>query len=327
MRGINLEEFRIEGGLSLINNEKPDDYFIVCASYEPISLSAINSLAPEYRARRGIIYVNNEFLNGRGSELTKSNLKRITEKLNYHCEEVITINGSWLNAKDQFIALRDGLSREKLDKSLETRITLDITTFNREALLSTVVLLRTYFLAAILRTVYVSAGDHGEWLSQGFRLVRNIIGFPGVQQPSRSTVLVVLSGFEPDRIYKTIEEHEPTKVLLGIGIPPTEQKFLERNIEEQNLILARQEVEKFCFPASNILGCREALESCIKPYLNNYNVIVAPMSTKLSTIATFLVAEQYPEIQITYCLPGEYNLSDYSVGEGEIFIDMIPSNS
>jgi len=49
------------------------------------------------------------------------------------------------------------------------------------------------------------------------------------------------------------------------------------------------------------------------------------MSTKLSTLGALLVAESHPEVQLTYCLPGEYNVEHYSSGARSLFIDYIPN--
>ena len=48
------------------------------------------------------------------------------------------------------------------------------------------------------------------------------------------------------------------------------------------------------------------------------------MSTKLSTIGALLTVEAHPEMQLTYCVPGEYNIRDYSQGIRSIFIETIP---
>jgi hypothetical protein len=42
------------------------------------------------------------------------------------------------------------------------------------------------------------------------------------------------------------------------------------------------------------------------------------MSTKPSVIATFLAAEEFPEVQLTCNIPGEYNIDDYSAGTHEV---------
>lgn len=154
--------------------------------------------------------------------------------------------------------------------------------------------------------------------------MRNVAGFAGIQHPSRPTLLAVLSGFEPERTLRIIEEHEPVKVLLGIGDPPADHSFLERNVNEQKLILSRQDIEEFKFPADNIKRCWDCLENLLTSYLDGYNVVITPMSTKLSTLSAFLVGECHPEMQISLAVPGEYNTVHYSEGVKSIFIDSLP---
>lgn len=325
MISYKIDDFQKQGGLGVFLNDSPDDFFIVCASYEYRTTVVTENLAEDYIAKKGIIYVNKEFLEGRSEHTVSSNRDKLKESLDRHCDDVKVIEGSWIDSKFQFDELKKALTSKDIDLS-SLAITIDISTFNREALLIAIALLRASYPKAIIRTIYVSPVDHGDWLSRGFRCTRNIIGFPGVQQSSKPTLLVVLSGFEPDRVHKVIEEYEPKLVLLGIGDPPTAPPFLERNIEEQKLILARQEVEKFSFPANHIKDCWDRLEDLVVPYLNDFNVILAPMSTKLSTIGALLLGEHHQEIQLAYCVPGEYNIDDYSTGADEIYIEEIPKN-
>ena len=317
-----VDELKEAGGIDSIQHSSPDDLFLVCASYEPRSITTAECLAETYRAKKGIIYLNKEFLENRSRDKVQANINTLDKILSQYCEQVFQVRGSWLDPAHQFISLRDAMVPEDSESFYQgQRITLDSTTFNREALLATMVLLYAHYPKAQIRITYVSPGNHGEWLSRGFRAVRSVIGFPGVQEPTRPTVVVGLSGFEPERLMKVIEEYEPQKVLLGIGDPPTAEKFLKRNQEEQKLVLGRQDVEEFRFPADSIKRCAECLEGLLSTYIAEYNVILAPMSTKLSTVATFLVAERCAEIQVAYCVPGEYNVDDYSTGAESLYIE------
>ena len=87
--------------------------------------------------------------------------------------------------------------------------------------------------------------------------------------------------------------------------------------------MARQDVERFKFPANSVNECVLCLESLISSHMDSGNVIIAPMSTKLSTVAAMIVAERHPSIQLTYCLPGEYNTESYSEGVKCILIEDI----
>jgi hypothetical protein len=149
-----------------------------------------------------------------------------------------------------------------------------------------------------------------------------------VLRSNRPTVLVVLTGFEPDRVTKIVEEHSPDKVLLGFGNPPTKQSFLERNIAEQRkVVFSKQAIEEFEFPANSIEECYNCLDKILAGCLSINNIILAPMSTKLSTIGAFITVEKHPEIQLTYCVPGEYNTEDYSRGKSTIFVEMLPQKT
>ena len=278
------------------------------------------NLPPCYKAARAVVYTNREFLCGPAGPATRKNLYRIIDALARHAGSVQVAEGSWLCAQTQWTVLRSALEESLSTELSAPSVTLDVTTFNRESLLVTVLLLRTRFPDSRIRLLYTAPVSHGSWLSRGFRAVRNIIGFAGTQFPSRPTLLLVLSGFESERTLKLIEEHEPTLVLLGIGDPPTVKEFLDRNESEQRLVLARQGVRKFSFSTIDLDACHAALVKELSGYAGTHNLILAPMSTKLSTLAALTVCETYPEAQITYCLPGEYNIDEYSSGVSSIYV-------
>ena len=317
-----LDALAANGGIASIESGHHDDLYVVSASYEPRCISLTGVLASDYKARWGLIYVNEDHLAGQASGQMQTALDTLRVSLRSKAEDTKIVRGNWADATAQVTAMRSAIQELPQETRLY-RITIDVTTFNREALIVCLALLRAHFPESSIRVLYVSPSSHGAWLSRGFRRVRSIIGFSGVQQASRPTVLVVLSGFEGDRTIKLIEEYEPSRVLLGFGDPPTVHNFLDRNIDEHKLILGRTDVQEFRFPAGGIAECTELLSATIEPLLPAFNVVIAPMSTKLSTVAAFLVAEKHREIQLAYCLPGEYNYSEYSQGTGPAFVEVL----
>ena len=299
--------------------------FLASASYEDRSLVVASSLPKGCRFAAGLVYVNEEFLSGGAAEATKRNMERLSSLLEQRCGVVRTEIGSWLDPARQLQALRRlvNVARERCSEAPNPCIYIDSSTFTRESLVVSCALLRRERKPTVLRLFYTAAAVHGTWLSRGFRCVRNIVGYAGVQVPGAPTVLIVMSGFEPERTTRVIDEHEPSRVLLGIGNPPTNSAFLDRNRKEQELVLARQDVEQFEFPARSVAECVTCLESLVVPNLRKANVIIAPMSTKLSTVAAMLVADRHPEVQLTYCVPGEYNTETYSEGVRAIFVEDI----
>ena len=301
---------------------RPDELIVLCASYEERALTMVQCLSESYKARRAVVYVNEEFLVGaRGAPVRKS-AYQLVEHVARHCERVDVAEGSLYDPHKQLDALRSNLWLDETHDH-QCAVTIDTTTFNREALIVCCALLKANIRSMAIQAVYVSPIRHGSWLSRGFRSVRNVIGFSGIYDSTQPATLVVLTGFEPERVSKIIEEHEPYRVLLGVGDPPTSPSFLSRNLAEQELILARQNVEEFRFPTTDVKECLKRLKEVTAPFLLDSNVIIAPMSTKMSTLAVWQLAEMCPEIQITYCVPGEYNIVGYSSGSHSVFVDRV----
>ncbi|MGA7497925.1 MAG: hypothetical protein WBX00_14465 [Isosphaeraceae bacterium] len=323
---VSVEEFIAAGGLKTIVEGEPDDLLLVAYSFEPRSSTIISCLSKSYEAIVGVVYFNEEILNPESPSSESSGYHDLRSGLAAQCHEVKTAKGSLLRPSVQLESLRSIFSRKALDREAVKSITIDATSFNRETLLMLFGLFEVFFPRARTRVFYVSPVKYGDWLSAGFKQVRNVVGFAGLQIPSRKTLLVVLYGFEHQRALKTIEEYEPSKVLLGYGGTPTEIEFLKRNREELDkvqvkLMLSQQDVEDFEFPADSIAKCADRLEQVVQPHLNEFNVVVAPMSTKLSTIAAYLVARRLPQIQVIYCVPGEYNIQGYSDGAKSVFTE------
>jgi hypothetical protein len=302
--------------------ERPFRLVMLSASYEDRCRAIIGTLPDSYRADAVRVYFNHEFLVGAAKDKVASNLAELLNYGNALSENVERVEGSWLDATRQLSAIRGGLSCIPDDRCVEAVV--DATTFTRESLIVTCGLLRHSGRDPRIKTTYSAALRHGDWLSKHFRTVRNIMGYPGMQRPALRTTLVILSGFEPERATHLIDEHEPARVLLGYGNPPTVPAFLERNKSEQTLILARQNVSQFEFPATSIQACLDTLEAVLGPSLESENIILAPMNTKLSSLACMVFADRHSQVQLTYCVPGEYNVSDYSTGAGLQYSEILP---
>jgi hypothetical protein len=351
-----LSEFRRNGGLRPVNASEPDELFITCASFEPRCVAVTESMLGNYSATRGIAYVNQEFQKvGR----TSDHERIIATNLSLTCEAFQgTTLGTWEDAAKQFTVLRSALAPQGVQRSIR-RITLDITTFNREALLAVLTILRWAYPQGVLRLAYVSPEEYnpvgrsvlaregiGEkpgneeeaakiaqylWLSRGFRKMRNAIGFPGIQRPQRPAMLILLPGFEVERALTVVDNLEPSIVLIGKPSDATRDIFYERSLEAKaqmlRLFQGRQPVHEFEFSCNNVEQTLGALLGLFAKYLSVYNVFVSVMSTKPAAVAAFLAAEQFPEVQITCSVPGEYNVDDYSGGMHEIGFFEMPERS
>jgi hypothetical protein len=322
---LSISEFAAQGGLKPISPSEPDDLIFVAYSFEPRAATVVSHLADGYAARFGVVYHNEEILAAKLQSSARDTFHQMRRKLTDHVDTFVQTKGSLCNPSVQLNSFRDLFGGKRIDPDSVKNVTVDSTAFNRESLLILFGLLDSYFPSAKKRVLYVSPEGYGDWLSTGFQQVRNVIGLGGLQDPAKRTLLAVLYGFEHHRAIKTIEEHEPSKVLLGFGGTPTEVEFLRRNLEEldkvRKLALSQQEVQEFEFPADNIATCAVRLEEMLEPHLDGYNIVIAPMSTKLSTLSAYLFAKKHPQVQISYCVPAEYNIDSYSQGAKTVFIE------
>jgi hypothetical protein len=338
--GVKMEDFVRTGGLDTISAAVPDDLFLACASFEPRSAGLVRCLQGRYRVKRSEIYVNREF---EKVGATASNAELMADRFAGISDSVggITL-GSWEDAVYQFTVLRrliapQGPSQEPL------RITVDITTFNREALLACMTILRWAYPRGTFRFVYISPEEYnpagraelkrrersGEtltpsnlaenlWLSRGFRHMRNAIGFPGLQKPKQPALLILLPGFEIERALTIVDTLEPSLVLLGKPVDATRDEFYERSVQAKNQMLrlfrSRQPVEEFDFSCKDVGATRKALEKLLHRFYDSHNIFLSSHSTKPTLIGVFLTAEKFDGIQVTCTVPGEYNVEDYSSG-------------
>ena len=199
---------------------------------------------------------------------------------------------------------------------------VDITSFRREELLILMGVL-TNFLErdSSLEIYYISAGRMAtDWMTRNVEQHRSVIGYSGHMRPSLPTRLVLLMGFEVERAWSIIENYEPSQILVGVG---READSISPQLRERNLHfvdeLSRQleaVSSQFEFSPRDPLNVVSELDRLLSNELSDYNVVIAPLHTKLSTLGAGLYSLINPDVQICYASVSEYNMEAYStVGE------------
>lgn len=203
------------------------------------------------------------------------------------------------------------------------RYLVDITTFTHENLLILLSLLRETIAEGDTVTIaYSTAADYGDWLSRGFGDVRSVLGYPGRMRPSLGEHLIVLFGYETDRAERLIRTYEPAHLSVGhceafAAIAP---ELHERNVElHGRLLQLRQQVDSFQFGCDDpAVACEHILrEVARRP---EYNAVVAPMNTKLSTVGAAMAVFREPRIQLCYVPAREYNEEAYSTAGERCYV-------
>ena len=213
----------------------------------------------------------------------------------------------------------------------ETRKYLvDITTFTHEGLLILLNLLRQHANpgdSALF--AYNPAGDYAvgmdeedKWLSKGIGEIRSVLGYPGRLRPSRKCHLIVLVGYEVERAGMLIEAYEPAVVSLGLG---AREESVSRNLYELNTMFHQrlkdklENVHEFPFSCINHAETRKAIEKQARSY-EGYNVVLAPMNTKISSIGAAVAAFANEDIQLCYAQAYQYNYEHYSTPSDQCYL-------
>jgi hypothetical protein len=133
--------------------------------------------------------------------------------------------------------------------------------------------------------------------------------FRGYRTGGSNSCLVLFAGYEAHRSSGVIEEINPTILLLVHGKPPGSEK-------SWRLDLARRLHKKFettrrC--AVEVVSTLEVSESLdlLEEYYDNiiddYDLTISPVCSKMQSLAVFLFWERYPEVQVTFPLPIGYD--------------------
>jgi hypothetical protein len=195
----------------------------------------------------------------------------------------------------------------------EGDIFVDVTTFTHEQLL---ILFRIFSVAPMGRRVVF-----GYTGADRYSTNTEVLGFPGNLRPSRRLHLLMLVGFEHERAKAVIEAFEPSILTLGLG--DLHQSVSSAHYESNKIFY--EDVRKFVERRASLGGAvRQFSFSCVDPELAKsailaqadelpeYNTVICPMNTKLSTLGAALAATERSDIQICYSRAIEYNEVGYS---------------
>lgn len=310
MKPINLNE---------IGNKLPQiDLFIGAVSFEERCFSFIDNIDSSQFSTIWFTYNENE------KEFYSENLnkaKDISSELIEFSTDDSLVTGK--NLLEKFSNLESNIN-----------ILIDISTFTHEGLLILIKFISLFKLKfRNIYSVYVGAKsysvneqDDNKWLSKGTKTIRSVLGYPGVMNPSQKNHLLILFGFEIERTERVIEEFEFEKVSIGVGPEKDSISSTHYDLNRKrhiDLLNKYNIAETFEISLTDPFQAATVINEQISKY-PNFNIVITPLSNKMSTLAVALVALKNPKIQIAYVRPHEYNFQGYSEAADECFFLQIP---
>ncbi len=291
--------------------EKEAELWISCISYEERTLNAfLKRTEPLFKPYFKIFFLNVE---------VKSWIDEKTAKMLQRQNNTIIIDVNYKEPTSIIPRFYSALKNLVDTKSI-SNIHLDITTFTRIELLVLLSMLLEFNLNRI-RIYYIAAKRYGTWLSKGFDKKVIIPFYEGEIAYTKQNLLIIIAGFDEDRVIGLIDELEPHRIILGKSVEGFEKNFdlrVDSFIKRLEFVCDNYEIHEIS--AADVEIAMNQLTSIVEKYKDDYNIHLCPSGTKLQTLACFLLHLKYPQIQFVYSIPLNYNIQDYSKGAGKMYV-------
>lgn len=289
------------------------DYVITCSSFENRSLTLISEIK-DLDVNKLILFATIDF-----DEKIEANRTKMIDIVGK--EKAVLCN---LKISDPVFSFKNIVSIcDTIFKDDSKIVLIDITTFTHELLL---ILLRVIFkhkrYTDKIYISYTEAKDYSynvdslkdKWLTKGVKELRSIIGFPGYFDPTKKNHLIILVGFEKERTLKLIEEFDFELVSLAFGAKDSSINSANQSVNEQlhsEIFNLFSNAEKFEISLTDPFLVRDTILEYVKNF-EEYNIVIAPMNNKISTIGVGLAAIENNDIQLFYMQANIYNIAAYS---------------
>lgn len=255
--------------------------------------------------------------------------KSIVEDIIQNC---LLIQNDYLIFEDNELSTH--IAKKVLEKVAQfehanLKIVINATMIKKEILLIFLFAFRNVMPAYKLEIIYITPNEYGKYLISDYRTPHNMSFAPGIHHIGLPTMLLLMSGYERDGEIGLLRYYQPTVFLSGYADPPTEGKFKHRNEETFKQVIqlfADDEgitINEFTFTGNDPFECCND----IVLYLSNngfnpenYNIHIAPMNNKLTSIGAYLVHERFPQIQIVDIIGSKQIVESISSGKASVYI-------
>jgi hypothetical protein len=287
------------------------DLLIMSASFEGRCKAVADAIDP-MTVRRALVAQNRNH-----AEFHDNHAKYLLDRFGERATLMELDTSDPLRSADNIVRILRECATQKLQN-----VVIDISTFTREGFLILFRALNLLLDESVKKQyIYARAEEYAvgskledKWLSRGIADVRSVLGYPGAFEPSRRLHLIVLVGFEYDRVAELLRRCEPSIISLGQALASEKDSAEHVAMHHFNYERLRNvfgEVDRFDFPGYDPEGARDAILRRLSAR-EGYNTMIAPMNTKLSTMGAALAAMLKPEMQIVYAQAILYNVKDYS---------------
>lgn len=143
---------------------------------------------------------------------------------------------------------------------------------------------------------------------------------------SFSTCLLLFAGYEKHRSFGVVDELNPAKLVLLFGRPERDEWAwrLEYSKQLHEPLKSSRPTAEETVSTLDPWATLTILQTYYRYLFSDHNLAIAPICSKMQTVATYLFWEQYRDIQVVFPLPVRYLPNEYSAGVGRFFTFSLP---
>ena len=150
--------------------------------------------------------------------------------------------------------------------------------------------------------------------------------FSGYPISKDQTCLFLYCGYEVHRSKGVIDNINPNKLVAIYGKPGREDLNWRLRMSKeihQGIVEEKVRAEE----VASTLSVKENLKLLHQYYdilYDSHNICVAPICSKMQTVATYLLWEEFRDVQLLFPVPVEFHPKRYSRGAGSIYSHLVP---
>ncbi len=274
------------------------------SSWEDRSILGCERILKDCQIESAILFNYKEYY-----KETSSNRKKIEVLLAASKSKLEEIELSFYNSAGTWKTMFKSINERNLAGK---KVLIDISTMPRDAIWTIIDLIK--FNKADISIAYHTPNMYSrEWLSRDHKKPQIVYKMGGITKIGKPTKLLIISGFDIERIVQIINCYEPQHVLMGI------QEGTQFNNQSLNADRVKERFQTYrdftIFPVDAYkkdYGFTE-IEKAMAPHIKESNIILNSLGPKLSAVALYKIHEKYEHTSLAYTPSGQYNLK-YSVG-------------
>lgn len=310
------------------------ELLIVTAGFEDRALEVLRRLHKVEIQRIALIRYKN------GPKQNDASFTKANQLLN-NAKHVTILD---LNLAKPHILEREALKRlSKLKRSETGEVWVDISALPTHGICMILKTVRDLYPRSRIKVLYteateyyptrqeyerfsISCGGKGlenlpDTLTREVRETLILSSFAGFTIRQDRTCLFLFAGYEKHLSLGAIESLNPSKLVIMYGDPGKPELHwrykLSRELHE-NLVTEVERAEE-CVSTLDVNQCFNLLDSYYQMLYDDYSLCIAPTNSKMQAVATYLVWEKYPDIQLCFPLPIAYLPERFSKGVGRVF--------